>query len=249
MMYDRFSDIEHAILFSMYCYHSFPQWQVCLGIYIILRLVSFVMHFNTLLWKRYVVRTVLPTIISGLFGSAVAWVPCIIAWNDDPLVILPICECLSRATGYLVVLVQTYRKLWIVDVGDLFELKEDRWVYRYYCNRMFLIVYDRVFDIVMVGLFILYHLKSIPHWPVCFVICISTRVISFALYCNTEIRKCYAIRTVLPTILSILCMIALWVPFILFWIKEAFVFLPFCMCMAMSGPYAFAFSGACNKYR
>ena len=249
MIYDGLGDIVCVALFSMYHHHPFPRWDVCLGIYIILRLISLALCYNTELCECYAVRIVLSTIISSTACNIVAWVPCIIAWHNDPLVLLPICECLAWSVGHAVSLVQTYRKLWIVDVDDLFEVKEDCWVYRYYSYRRFLMNYDRMSDILVVGLFILYHLKSIPYWPVCFVICISSRLISFALYSNTKIRKCYTVRTVLPAILSLLCMIALWAPFILHWINQAFVFVPFCIFLTMSGPYMFAFSGVCNKYR
>ena len=249
MLFDRLGDIEYTVLFLMYCYHSFPHWEVCLCIYIILRLISFTVYSNTKLYKCYAVRTVLPTIISSFACCTAAWLPCIIAWNKDSLVILLICECLSRSIMYVVVLVQAYRKLWTLDLDVVFELKEDRWVYRYYGNRRFLIVYDRVFDIVVVGLFIFYHLKSIPYWPVSLVVCIFCRLISFALYSNTKIRKCYAIRTVLPTILSILCMIALWAPIILVWINETSVILPICLFLATCVSYVIVFAAVCNKYR
>ena len=247
MMYDRFGDIEYAVLFSMYCHHSFPNWEVCLCIYIILRLISFTVYSNTKLYKCYAVRTVLPTIISGVFCSPVAWVPCIVTWNNDPLVLLPFCECLVWSVGYLVALVVAYRKLWIVDLDVLFELRDDRWVYRYYSYKRFLTINDRLYDILVVGLFTFYLLKSIPHSPICLIICIFCRSISFALYSNTKIRKCYAVRTVLPAILSVLCMIALWTPFILVWINQAFVILPFFIFLLMSLVYVLHFLTICNK--
>ena len=249
MLFDRLGDIEYTVLFSMYCYHSFPHWDVCLCIYVTLRLISFTVYSNTKLYKCYAVRTVLPTIISGLFCSAVAWVPCIIAWNNDPLVLLPICECLAWSAGYLVALVVAYRKLWIVDLDVLFELRDDRWVYRYYSYKRFLMINDRLYDILLVGLFTFYLLKSIPYWSVCFVICISSRLISFAPYSNTKMWKCYAIRTVLPIILSLLCMIALWTPFILDWINQAFVILPFFIFLLMSLVYVLHFLAICSKNR
>ena len=249
MMYDRFSDIEHAVLFSMYCFHLFPHWEVCLGIYAILRLISFMVYSNTKMYKCYAVRTVLPTIISGLFCSAVAWVPCIIAWNNDPLVLLPICECLAWSAGYLVALVVAYRKLWIVDLDVLFELRDDRWVYRYYSYKRFLMINDRLYDILVVGLFTFYILESVPHSPLCLIICIFSRLISFALYSNTKIRKCYAVRTVLPAILSLLCMITLWAPFIIAWINDTFVILPFFIFLVMSLVYVIHFLAICNKNR
>ena len=110
MMFDRLGDIEYTVLFLVYCHHSFPHWKVCLCIYIILRLISFMVYSNTKLCECYAVRTVLPTIISSFACCTAAWLPCIIAWNNDPLVVLPICECLSRSIMYVVVLVQAYRK-------------------------------------------------------------------------------------------------------------------------------------------
>ena len=251
MMFDRFADIEYTVLFAMYYRQLSPHWEVCLGIYICLRLTSFALYSNTLLCKCYAFRTVLATIISSFFCSSVAWLPYILAWNNDPLILLPVCECLSRCAVCIVVMIQAYRKILILDsdVNVIFDLKEDCWVYRYHGNRRFLMIYDRAYDILAVGLFILYHLKSIPYWSVCLLICIFSRLISFSLYSNTKIRKWYAVRTVLPTILSLLCMIALWVPFILFWINEAFVILPFCIFLAMSKSYFLLFVAVCNKYR
>ena len=61
---DRFSDIECTVLFSLYCcYQSFPHWDVCLGIYIVLRLVSVALYSNTSLCECYAIRTVLATTI------------------------------------------------------------------------------------------------------------------------------------------------------------------------------------------
>ena len=248
LIYDVLGDIVCAALFSMYYHHSFPHWDVCFGIYIVLRLISLALCYNTKLCECYAFRTVFPTLISSFGCSTVAWVPCIIAWNKDPLVLLPVCQSLAWCVGHAVSLVQTYRKLWMVDLDILFELKEDCWVYRYYSYKRFLMSYDRMTDIIVVGVFTLYLLKSIPYWPVGLIFCISSRLISFALYSNTKIRKCYAVRTILPTILSVLSMFTLWTPFIIFWIDDTFVILPFCMYLAMSGPYAFAFSGVCNKY-
>ena len=110
MMLDRFGDIERTARFSVYYYYSFPHWDVCLGIYIVLHLVSFALYSNIKMCKFYAFRTVLATIISGFTCSAVAWLPCIIAWNNDPLVLLPVCEYLARSIWYAVVLVQAYRK-------------------------------------------------------------------------------------------------------------------------------------------
>ena len=132
-----------------------------------------------------VTHTVLPTIISGFLYSTVPLFPCILAWINEALVFLPICQCLARCVLSIVVLIRVYGKINIVDVGNIvFESEEDCWVYRYHryhVNRKLLMFLDRVFDIVVIGLFIFYYLKSIPYWPVCFVICISSRLISFAL--------------------------------------------------------------------
>ena len=100
------------------------------------------------------------------------------------LLYLELCQCLARGVVSVVVLIKVYGKLDIVDV--VFEPEEDCWVYRYHVNRKLLMFLDRVFDILVFGLFILYHLKSIPHRPVCFVICILSRLISSALYSNTK---------------------------------------------------------------
>ena len=252
MIFDRLAEIEYAGLFVLYYRESFPHWDICLGIYIALRLISFAMYSNTKLFRCYAVRTVLPTIISGVFCSVTIWVPCILAWNNEALVIVPVCDCLVRCTVYIVVLINTYRQLYIVDLDItdyIFEIKEDRWVYRYHVNRRFTMIFDRLFDIFVIGLFIFYYLKSIPHWPVCLALCIFSRLISFALYSNFTMWKCYAARTALSTILSVFCMVAAWVPFILAWRNEIFVMLPFGIFLVTSGSYVLAFLVACSKFR
>ena len=129
-----------------------------------------------------VTHTVLPTIISGVLCSTVPLFRCILAWINEALVLLLVCQCLARCILSILVIIRVYGKLNIVDVGDIvFESEEDCWVYRYHVNRKLLMFLDRVFDILVVGLFILYRLKSIPHWPVCLGICIFSRLISFAL--------------------------------------------------------------------
>ena len=251
MIFDRLAEIEYAGVFILYYHESFPHWGVCLWIYITLRLISFALYSNTKLFKCYGIRTVLPTIISGVFCSVSIWVPCIIVWSNEAIVILPVCDCLVRCTVYTVVLINTYRQLYIVDLDItdfIFELKEDCWVYRYHVNRRFTMIFDRVFDIFVIGLFIFYHLKSIPHWTLCLTVCIISRLISLALYSNNRMWKCYPARTALSTILSVFCMVAAWAPFILAWRNETFVMLPFCIFMVTSGSYVLAFSVACSKF-
>ena len=201
----------------MYYRESFPTWNICLGIFITLRLVSFALYSNTKLFKCYAVRTVLSTIISSLFCS-VALVPSIFAWHNDALVIFPVIECSLRYISYATVFVKVHRKLWSLDpdiVDFAVEPQEDCWVYRYYGNRRFLMYWDRLSEIFVVLLVIFRYLKSIPHWPVCVTVGIFLHVFSFALYSNTKLWKCYPVRTVLPTILSVLYSIALWSPCIL----------------------------------
>ena len=252
MIFDRWTDIEFCGLLVLYHRESFPYWDVCLGLFIILHLISFALYSNTILFKCYAVRSVLPTIISGLFCGVVFHVPMILAWYGDALVILPVCDFLVRCAVYTVMLIKTYTQLKVdqLDVVDfVFEPQVDCWMFRYHYNRRFLMLLDRVFDVGVVGLFIFYHLKSILHWPVSLVVCIFSRVISFALYCNTKLWKCYAIRTVLPTVLSVICTIALWVPFILFWINNLFVIVLFGKLLAMSGCYVLLFVASCRKFR
>ena len=252
MIFDRWTDIEFCGLLVLYYRESFPYWGVCLGIFVILHVISFALYSNTKFFKCYAVRTVLPTIISGLFCSATLHVPMILAWYGEALVILPVCDCLVRCAVYTVMLLKTYTQLKIdqLDAVDfVFEPQEDCWMFRYHYNRKFLMLLDRVFDMAVVGLFIFYYLKSIPHWTICLIVCIFSRLISFVLYSNTKIWKCYAIRTVLPTILSVFCTIALWVPFILAWINDLFVILLFCKLSAMSGCYVLLFVASCRKFR
>ena len=171
MLCDRFADVEYAGLFVLYYRESFPQWDICLGIFITLRLMSFALYSNTKLFKCYAFRTVLSTIISGVFCS-VALVPGIFAWHNDALVIFPIIECSLRCVAYTTVFLKVYRKLWSLD-SDIVDFAVephddyDCWVYRYYGNRRFLMFWDRLCEIFTVLLVIFYHFKSIAHWPVC----------------------------------------------------------------------------------
>ena len=252
MLFDRLGDLHYAGLFALYYIESFPHWGSCLGIYVTLRLISFALYFNSKLGKCYVVRIVLSTITSSLICGVVAWAPCIIPWNDDALVFFSVCESLAKFIVYVVILMEAYRKLWLDDAdfaNFLFNLKEDCWVYRYYGNRSFLMVLDVVFDIFVVGLFVFYHIKSIPHWPVCLGICIIFRLSSWALHWDTVRWKCYAVRTVLQTSLSVLYVIVFWIPFILSWIHKTLVILPLFILFAMIASYVLIFFGVCNKYR
>ena len=251
MVFDRMTDVEFVGLFVLYFRDSFPHWDICLGIYVILRLISFALYSNTKFFKCYTVRTVLPTIISGFFCSATLHFPMILAWYGEALVIIPVCDCLARCAMHTAVLVKIYKQMKIahIDIVDFaVEPQADCWVYRYYGNRSFLMILDRVFDIGVVGSFIFYYFQSIPHLPVCLVVCVLCRLISFVLYSNIITWKYYAIRTVLPTILSIICMIALWVPYILAWRNETIVIALFSKCLIMSGIYVVVFFGCCRKF-
>ena len=164
MIFDRWTDIEFIGLLALYHHESFPHYEVCLGLFVILHLISFALYSNTKLFKSYAVRTVIPTIISGVFCCVALSTPCVLAWKNDVLVMLPICQNIARGSVYIVVLIKVYRQLDIVDV--VFELKEDRWVHRYHVNRSFLVIFDHLFNILVIGLFALYYLKSIPYWPI-----------------------------------------------------------------------------------
>ena len=248
MMFDRFGDVVYAGLFTLYYHDSFPHWATCLAIYITLRLISLALYSNTKLCKCYAVRVVLSAITSSIICSVVAWAPWIIAWNNDATFFFPVCQSLAKFIVYVVILVQAYRKLWILDLDVLSEPKEDYKGYRYHINRRFLLFLDRLFDIFVVVLFFFYHLKSIPHWPVCLSICMILRLISLALCSNTVMWKCYAVRTLLPTILSILYVIVLWIPFILAWINKTLVIVPFCMLLEMSGSYFLLYLAVHSNY-
>ena len=251
MVFDRMMDIEFAGLFVWYYHKSFTYWDVCLGLFVLLHVISYTLYSNTILFKCYAFRTVLATIISGLFCSVTLHGPMILAWYGEALVILPVCDSLVRCAVHTAVLIRIYTQLKIahLDIVDFaVEPQDDYWVYRYHGNRSFLLLIDRVFDIFLIGLFIFYYLKSIPHWPICLVVCIFCRLISFVLYSNIIRWKCYPTRTVLPTILSIICVVALWAPFILTWISEAFVVIPFVKCLLMSLCYVLVFSACCRKF-
>ena len=119
--------LNMQVLFVLYYRESFPHWDICLGIFITLRLISFSLYFNTKRFKCYAVRTVLATIISGLFCS-VALVPSIFAWKNDALVILPVIECSLRCIASAIIFVKVYRKLWSLDIVDFaVESRDDHW--------------------------------------------------------------------------------------------------------------------------
>ena len=251
LIFDRIIDIAFVGLFVLYYCELFPHWPLCLYVYVFCRVISFVLYSNTKVFKCYAVRTVLSTIFSGLLCSLALWVPMILAWSGQALVIVPVCYLLVMCAAYVLVFMETYRKLKIVNGEDfdfVFELEDDRWLYRYYGMRRLMMFLDRLFDVFVFGLFAFYHLKSIAYWPICLGIYILLRLMSFELHFDSKIFKCYAIRTVLPLNLSLCCSLTLWAPMILAWRGEALVIVPVCGFLAMCAIYLLVFKVFCRKF-
>ena len=90
MFCDRMYDFVAIFIFVGYCQTSAFHWEVFLGIYVTLRLISFALYYDTKLWKCYAVRTVIPLIISGLLCTVVLFVPSILTSGHGYIVIYPI---------------------------------------------------------------------------------------------------------------------------------------------------------------
>ena len=86
------------------------------------------------------------------------------------------------------------------DVRFVMELTTNQWPYRHYIIRRLLFFVDRVFDAVLSPTFISLFSRSVSGF-VCLVLYIIFRLISLVL-CYTKLCKCYAVRTVIPCILS-----------------------------------------------
>ena len=89
-------------------------------------------------------------------------------------------------------------------VRFILELTENLWLYRYHIIRRCLFVIDRALDIVSTLWFAIFITNHTPRWPsfIHLGIYIVSRLISFALYSNTLLCKCYAVRTVISTVIS-----------------------------------------------
>ena len=108
-------------------------------------------------------------------------------------------------------------RLNIVDndvIQFVYSITQNVWLFRYHWMRRWLML-DRATDVGAVVVFVVYHSASVPHWEVCLGVYITFRLVSVSLFCGTNLCECYAVRTVLPWIISGLLCVALVVPMIL----------------------------------
>ena len=88
------------------------------------------------------------------------------------------------------------------------ELTTNQWLYRHYIIGRCLFIMDRFINVVLIVMFIFSFSRSVS-WFVCLVLYIIFRLISPVLW-YTKLCKCYAVRTVIPCILSgLICTAAL----------------------------------------
>ena len=218
---DRIFDIVSSVLFPYFIYDSTPRWPVCvcLGIYIVLRVISFALYSNTLLCKCYAVRTVILTVISSLFCTAAFTITISMTRPDKASIPFVVALMILFCTFYICPIVWTFRKLKFVDDDPLQflpEMKNNRWLIRYHKKRIILMFLDRFVDMWAVCFNIGYYLHSAPHRHVCLVSYITLRLISLALSYNTKLCECYAVRTVIPWIISgLFCGVSLFIPYML----------------------------------
>ena len=212
---DRIVDMASTLIFVTVFCNSTPIWpdyvypRISLGIYIVLRLISFALYSNTLPCKCYAVRTFISTVISSLsvMGITMATV------QKDMTITIWITILFCETCIYPIVL--AFRKLKFMDdpLQFLPEMKNNRWLIRYHEMRTYLMLSDRGADIVALFLNLLYYGESAPHRHVCSGVYIILRLISLALCYNTELCECYAVRTLIPWIISSLfCNVALSIP-------------------------------------
>ena len=132
---------------------------------------------------------------------------------------LLVCSIFAYCAFYVFSIVWALGQLKFVDDNPfqyLHKNKSDFSFNRYHIMRTRLMFIDRLFDIGAVTLFVLYCKTSAPHWPACLGIFYSLHAISFSLYSNTKCWKCYAVRTVIPLIISgFICPVVLFVPLML----------------------------------
>ena len=115
---------------------------------------------------------------------------------------------------YMFPIIWTFPQLEFVD-DDLtqfpVEMKSNFWFDCYHGFGTRLILVDRYFDIIAIIQFVFFFQASVSF----FVLFGYTtlRLISIALYYNTNMCKCYAVRTVVPWIISgLFCSIVIFVP-------------------------------------
>ena len=95
------------------------------------------------------------------------------------------------------------------------EMKKNRWLIRYHKARTYLMFVDRFLDILAAYVNVIYYRDSAPYRHVCLGVYITLRLISLARYYNTKLCECYAVRTVIPFISGLFCIVALFIPIML----------------------------------
>ena len=214
---DRIFDIVSMAMFPFFIYDSTPRWPdyVCLGIYSVLHLISFALYSNTLLCKCYAVRTVISTVISSLFCSTAFTITISMTRPHKATIPFAVAFMIVFCAFYIYPIVWAFRKLKFVDDDPLQflpEMKNNRWLIRYHKTRTYLMFLDRFLDIFAAFVNVIYYQDSVPHRHVCLVSYITLRLISLALYYNTKLCECYAVRTVIPFISGLCCSVSLSIP-------------------------------------
>ena len=199
--------------------YSSPQGGLCLGIYIISRLISFIDYVvlccNRKRLKCYAVRTVLPIILSAICNFA-SVVPNILEFRNNIGVMYPVSIALGLCLLYVFSLMSVFFEIRFADRDVVeFQTAGSHWLQRFHAMRRFLTYFDRIFDLLALALFTAYYRDSLPDRHICLGIYVTLRVISLALCYFTKLFKCYPIRTVLPAVVSLFCVPVLLVPDIL----------------------------------
>ena len=120
----------------------------------------------------------------------------------------------------------------------LFDITRNVWMYKFYCTRRWLIVVDRMGDMVEVALFVVYYSKSYPYWEVHLGVYVFLRLVSLALCYDTDRWECYAVRMVLALIISgLLCDVPIFVLMILELPEFTLVAFPLILCVLFIGLY------------
>ena len=235
---DRLFDLFAVVWFVLCHIESVAHWGICLGVYILLHLVSLALCYDTDWCECYAVRTVLVLIISGLLCNIALSVPMI--FNEEAPTILPLGMILTSCGVYAVLFIMFYsssHRFWRL-VYDPFQT---RWFNIFTDMRMWLMVLDRVFDLAAVFLFIFYHSKSYPHWEVCLYVYITSRLLSIIVCCGTNLCERYIVRVVLLYVAEVFCCAAAWAPGIAEESDGWLVILPVCGLVVFRAFYLFWF--------
>ena len=198
-IFDRIIDCISIVVFITYIAILTLCWYVyvCLYIYIIVRFISFVLFSNKIACKYYT----LPTIVCSIFCITAVSIPAIQQGERGLFYFI-----FSFCAMYMFPIIWTFPQLKFVD-DDLTQflpkLKSNFWFIWYHSLGTRLILVDRYFDIIAIIQFVCYIQASFYFQCLLVLFGYSTlRLISIALYYNTNMCKCYAVRTVVPWIIS-----------------------------------------------